>query len=349
MTPIRQHPRGSRRSMQGMSLIELMIAMALGLVVLGAMVTVFASSSANRQEIERASRQIENGRYAMQLISDDLRLAGFYGELNVKPYFTSPPASVPDPCSVAPADWIASFTISVFAYDKGATAPAGGCGGINRRPNTDILVIRRVSSCEAGVAGCDAVVAGAPYIQVAKCATETPITPYAIGNYGAANFNLHARNCTTAAGLRQYYVRVYYISDDNGRGTAIPTLKRMEFNGATFTDTPLVEGIEDINYEFGVDTNADGGPDAFTADPTAYAATAGMTIPVAWQNVVAVRLNLLARNTEPSVNFTDSKTYNLGLDAAGAPQTVTPGDNYHRHAYTSLVRVVNVSERKDAP
>ena len=347
MTRFRQPLRGSRRSMQGLSLIELMIAMALGLVVLGAMVTVFASSSANRQEIERTSRQIENGRYAMQLISDDLRLAGFYGELNVKPYINPPPAALADPCSVAVADWVASLTTSVVGYDKGASAPA--CGGTNRKPNTDILVVRHVSACEAGVAGCDAVVAGAPYIQVAKCATETPLTPYVLGNYGTANFNLHARNCATAAGLRRYYVRVYYISSDNGYGVAVPTLKRMEFNGATFDDTPLVEGIEDINYEFGIDTNADGAPDAFTANPTTYAPTAAMTVPVAWQNVVAVRMNLLARNTESSLNFTDSKTYTLGLDAGGAPDSVTPADSYHRHAYTSLVRVVNVSERKDAP
>ena len=340
-----------RSLQQGLSLIELMIALAIGLIVLGAMVTVFASSSANRQELERASRQIENGRYAMQLLSDDLRLAGFYGELSVKPYYNPAPAVMPDPCSTAQADWVSGLTVSIQGFDLGAGA-TGGCMGVNRIPNTDVLVIRRASTCEAGVGTCDAATANTPYIQVAKCGTETPLTPYVLGLNGTAAFNLHARDCATLAGLRQYLVRIYYLSSDNGRGVAIPTLKRMEFNGTSFVDTPLVEGIEAINFEYGLDTDGDGAPDVFTADPTGYAPTGGFAAPAvvtAWQSVVAVRINLLARNIEPSVNFTNTKTYNLGLNAAGAPESVSPTDAYHRHAYTSLVRVVNVAERKDTP
>jgi type IV pilus assembly protein PilW len=68
-----------------------------------------------------------------------------------------------------------------------------------------------------------------------------------------------------------------------------------------------------------------------------------------WANVVAVRINLLARNGEASPGFTDAKTYTLGLDAAGAPITYTPNDAYHRHAYSTLVRVVNVSQRRETP
>jgi len=334
----------SRRRMQGVSLIELMIALAIGLIVLGALATVFASTSANREEIERTSRQIENGRYAMQLLADDLRLAGFYGEVNVRA--VPVPGLIPSPCSTTVGDWTATMPDSLYGYDKGAGAPT--CAGINRKANTDVLVIRRASSCEAGSGTCPAMSAGQPYVQVAKCSTETPITPYTMGIAGSATFGLHNRDCTTTAGLRQYFVRIYYISADNGRGVAIPTLKRMEFNGTSFDDTPLVEGIEDINYEYGIDNDGDGAPDVFTADPTSLGATAAAQANI-WANVVAVRVNLLARNIDPSVNFTDSKTYTLVLDATGNPQTVTPGDNYHRHAYTSLVRVVNVSERRDAP
>ena len=73
----------TRRSMAGVSLVELMIAVTLGLMVLATLASVFASTSASRNELERTSRQIENGRFAMELMGDDLRLAGFYGELAV--------------------------------------------------------------------------------------------------------------------------------------------------------------------------------------------------------------------------------------------------------------------------
>jgi type IV pilus assembly protein PilW len=235
---------------------------------------------------------------------------------------------------------------SLYAYDKGAGAPT--CAGGNRKPNTDVLVIRRASSCEAGVGTCPALAAGQPYLQVAKCATETPTTPYVMGVAGTTSFGLHMRDCATTAGLRQYLIRIYYISSDNGRGVAIPTLKRMEFNGTGFDEVPLVEGIDDINYEYGIDNDGDGAPDVFSADPTSLGATAADQAKI-WANVVAVRVNLLARNIEASLNYTDSKTYTLGNDATGNPATVTPGDSYRRHAYTSLVRVVNVSERRDAP
>ena len=343
-TPFNVRSPRSRRAMAGVSLVELMIALALGMIVMAAMVTVFASSSANRQEIERASRQIENGRYAMQLLSDDLRLAGFYGEFSVKSLGV--PTLVSDPCSTSPADWSLGMPVSLVGYDNGVGAPT--CTNLNQVPGTDILVVRRAASCEAGVGSCPAVVAGQPYVQVAKCGTETPKTPYVIGLSGTANFNLHLRNCATDAGVRQYFVRSYYLSSDNGHGVAIPTLKRMEFNGTGFVDVPLVEGIEQINFEYGIDNDGDGAPDVFSADPTALGATAKDQAAI-WSNVVAVRISLLARSIEPSNGYTDSKTYNLGLDKTGAPVTVTPGDNYRRHAYTSLVRVVNVAERKDTP
>ena len=67
----------------GLSLIELMVSVTLGLLILSGVLVVFVNTSAARNEVERTSRQIENGRYASELLTEDLRLAGFYGELNV--------------------------------------------------------------------------------------------------------------------------------------------------------------------------------------------------------------------------------------------------------------------------
>ncbi|MGH8561634.1 MAG: PilW family protein, partial [Nevskiales bacterium] len=68
---------GSRQS--GFSLVELMIAITLSLIILAALSAIFVTSSRARDEIARANQQIENGRYAMQILSDDLQLAGYYG------------------------------------------------------------------------------------------------------------------------------------------------------------------------------------------------------------------------------------------------------------------------------
>ena len=89
-----------RRQQAGLSLIELMVSITLGLIILSGVLVVFTNTSASRNEIDRTSRQIENGRYASELITEDLRLAGFYGELDVSTV-TPLPASMPgDPCSL---------------------------------------------------------------------------------------------------------------------------------------------------------------------------------------------------------------------------------------------------------
>ena len=62
----------------GISLVELMVSITLGLMILSGVLVVFVNTSAARNEVEKTSRQIENGRYASEVLSEDLRLAGFY-------------------------------------------------------------------------------------------------------------------------------------------------------------------------------------------------------------------------------------------------------------------------------
>jgi type IV pilus assembly protein PilW len=58
---------------------------------------------------------------------------------------------------------------------------------------------------------------------------------------------------------------------------------------------------------------------------------------------------VLARNVEPTGGYTDAKTYQLGINADGSANNVTPGGAYKRHAFTEVVRVTNVSQRKERP
>lgn len=349
--PMRRNPK-SRRSMAGISIVELMIAMVLGLLVLAGLASIFAGSSAARQEMERSARQIENGRFAMELLGEDLRMAGFYGEFNVA---TLPvPGALPDVCSTNVAAWQAAMPISIQGFDNGAGFPSL-CLPSNVKSGTDMLVVRRAATCEAGSANCEPLVGNAPYIQVSKCSDSTPpenvATPFLLGLQGATPFTLRLKNCATQAGQRRYYVRVYYVSNDNGDGAAIPTLKRRDMNGMAWVETPLVEGIEELNIEYGIDWDGDGSPNDYTTDPTNFTAAgcASCSAPNNWFNVVTARVNLLARNVDASPNYVDTKRYSLGLDAGGAEIVVSPGGAYRRHAYNGVVRVVNVGQRREKP
>jgi type IV pilus assembly protein PilW len=330
----------------GFSLVELMVSMAIGLMLLATLLAVFANASAARSELERNSRRFENGRYAVELLSDDLRVAGYYGEFNVDAL--AAPAALPDPCSTAPAEWAAAMPIHVQGYDGGSGAPA--CIPADVKPNTDILVVRRVKTCVAGVAGCAPALAGKPYLQATLCNTDG--NPYVLGPFGSTEFPLMRKDCATPAALREYMVNVYFIGTNNRAGQDIPTLMRLELTGSTMAQIPLVEGIEEITVEYGVDDDGDGQPDAYAADPSlhTYAGCAVCTAVHNWSNVVTAKLHVLARSPEPSPGHVDIKSYALGHDAAGNAITVGPkNDAYRRQVYTALVRIVNPAGRRDRP
>lgn len=61
----------------GFSLVELMIALVLGLVIVGAVINAFLSMSQTYKVQDALSRSQESGRFALELISQELRMAGF--------------------------------------------------------------------------------------------------------------------------------------------------------------------------------------------------------------------------------------------------------------------------------
>jgi type IV pilus assembly protein PilW len=156
----------------GVTLIELMIAMVVALVLLAGLAAMYGSSVKARNEIERTNRQIENGRYAIQLLRDDIQLAGFFGELNMVDTPPPLPGALPDVCvthlSTLPSDGVVaadatfdtqldaldylavSMNIHVQGFDNvNPTALTGCLAGIDLKPDTDIVVVRRVLTCDA--------------------------------------------------------------------------------------------------------------------------------------------------------------------------------------------------------
>lgn len=337
-----------RTCQRGFTLIELMIALTLGLVILGVLTTVFFQTSQARNEIEKSNQQIENGRYALQVLSDDLRNAGYLAEFD--PAVLATPTSKPDPCATDLASLKAALPISIQGYAAGAAAPS--CVS-DVRSNTAILVVRRASSCAVGDAGCDVVVTGAPYFQASGCSNSSELSSASTSDFyrldtSTGNLNRHTKDCTTTAPYHQYRVHIYFIANNDKSGDGIPTLKRAELGAAGFSITPLVEGIDDMQIEYGIDTSSPstGAPAVFTTDPDNYAACSGATCVGYWRNTVAAKVYLLARNTAITINYNSSKTYYMGLNASGVANTVGPfSDNYKRHGYSALVRLNNPSGR----
>ena len=342
-----------RRPNQGFTIVELLIAVTLGLVILAGLIAVLVNNIRARDEIERANQQIENGRYAMQVLTDDLRNAGYLAEFN--PRVLSTPSTKPDPCVTTIAALKVALPLSVQGYDNGAGAPT--CIS-DLRAGTDILVIRRVSTCAVGDTDCDPVLSGAPYFQASACNSSSELGSTNSANYFAldtniANLTLHKKDCnppTTAGTLAPYYqyrIHIYFVANNDKNGDGIPTLKRAELGSSGFSIIPLVEGIENLQIEYGLDTAATGAPALFTADPDSYSSCIPAVCAGYWKNAVAAKVFLLARNLTTSSAYSDNKVYTLGIKADGSTaNTFGPfNDAYKRHAYSAEVRLNNSAGR----
>ena len=335
---------------RGYTIIELMVAITISLIVLAGLVTLFAGNSRERHAIERANEQTEDGRYVLQLIGDDLRNAGYLASFNPgtfagpNPQLTVP-LTLPDPCATTVAALNSAMVLAVQGYDNGANAP--GCVA-DLRAGTDILVVRRASTCAVGTAGCDPQVGGDAYLQASGCAGEFTAGNYYVLDTNLANLTLHQKDCVTAAPLNQYRVHIYFVANNDQAGDGIPTLKRAELGAGAFTIVPLVEGVENLQIEYGLDTSVPttGSAAVYTADPNTYNGCAPATCVSNWGNTVEAKISLLTRDLTTTQGYIDAKTYTLGLTAAGAANTVGPfGDGYRRHVYYTAARLNNPAGR----
>jgi len=219
--------------------------------------------------------------------------------------------------------------------------------------------------------------------QINPPSPNTPV-PYKLGKTGLDRQTRQC-NSAIPAPKYKYVSSIYYIrncSTQNVDGTcadAIPTLVRSEFGSSGTTPgyqpaVPLVEGIEGFRIELGIDQVSDSGNNIITATNAADKYTAAIKwadpdnrtsptnrgdgvpdvlvhcgsgcTPAQLANATGARIYLLARATEPTPGYTDTKTYTLGTQTLG-PFTTDTG--YKRHAFSSSVRFTNISGRRETP
>jgi len=344
-----------RRTSRGFTLVELMIALLLGLFLVIALVSLLVSNVTTRSELDKTGRQIENGRYAIQLISEDLQNAGYLGAAATTAFATALPVICPAKMAdlgYVPQTNPGTSTIPVPVYGFSAVPTCV----TNHAANTAMVLLTRVRTQTDTVA---TMTAGETYLQVSNCATDT--VPYAIGTT-SASFGLTTKDCTKAEVLRKVVQRIYFVSSCNvctGTGAdTTPTLKMAEYVAGAMTVTPLVEGIENLQFDYGVDMDGDGGPDCYVSDPGSPSATEVAACPVTtpaydwtvpttnWTNVMAIRIHVLARATENSPAWSDARKYDMGL----AVGTVGPfKDAVKRHVYSAVARLYNGSGQREQP
>jgi type IV pilus assembly protein PilW len=346
-----------RAHQHGFSVIELMVSVAISLLLLAGVVTMFVGSKQSYETTERLSRIQENGRYALDQIVDDLKAGGFQG--CAKPNMATSRADdyavntlVPDADPTAQLMW--NLPVPVQGYDAsgaGVWTPALDAAinaAVPRPANISDVVALHVPERDAvalhltvaQVSGVDplqvGVVTPAPLqagdtAMISDCAARAwfRVTTYAGGvvTHAAGNQTpdlMHPFD--RGAEIVRVMTVIYYIAPS----TADPAVNSLWRQTATGTEE-LAEGIERLELQYGVDNaGGDGRVDQYVNADAVGAAN--------WADVISVRIALLARSMDAYGTDLDRETYVL-LDPA-AP--VGPfNDRFQRRVFTTTVALRN--------
>jgi len=330
---------------QGLSLIELMVAMVLGLILVGGVIQIYISNNQTYRVTEAAARLQERGRAALRLLSRHVRMAGYTGCSGPLASFTNTlnGAAVPGflynfDTAVqgfeenAPGSWLPMLDASITSVLKG-----------------DVLTTR-------GAYGTPTAVTGQP-INAADCnSSASYMADLKVSDTtGLSNGDIVlANNCTSASIFQITNINASKIEHNNGAGTpgnstqdiaacyagngqvsklstitffirnnpnGVPSLYRQEFAKPA---EEYVEGVEDMQITYGI---GDGVSNLVNQFVTADNVTD-------WNDVISVRINLLLRSVENNITTTP-QTYTFN----GVP--VTAPDRALRRVYSTTIAIRN--------
>lgn len=230
-----------RRRQSGFSLVELMVSITISLIVVATLSAMLLNLSSTNREMAKANSQIENGRFAIQVLESDLIHAGFWGAYGPQfddtgwpsvPY--DAPILVPDPClAYSATNWTTAYRNELIGIPvQSSDAAPGSCVLADRKANTDVLVVRHADTCVPGEAGCAADTAGKLYLQTSQCSTGTRGTAQATGN-SSTTIALNGGVITSRANNAYSGMPIRIVSGTGaGQTRVIDT-----YNGTTFVAT----------------------------------------------------------------------------------------------------------------
>jgi len=347
-----------KRQQQGFSLIEVFIALAVGLALLSGVLSVFVGMRTTTSETSSFGELQENGRFAISVLSDDILKQNFFGELNAPMdaflLRTSPTAA--DITTDCAGDGVnnATFPVAVGTFrtlwgKTAASASEMGCID-DAKVGSDIIQLKRTIAAPIAVPSPAAAVGEADRFYLLANVNEGEIF---VGNTVPANID-----DIDDAQIWQYQHHVYYVTEEGQGDNTVPVLRQGRLTNDGMDFDVLVEGIESIRFMYGIDTDLD-------ADTTDYFGGEGDGIvdtfiaaddmtSALWSNnasrILAVKIFVLARDILPDLNYENNNTYIMGSDSAGEDVVIEGGgDNYRRLLFTTTVTLFNAREDKWPP
>tara|TARA_R110002049_G_scaffold264278_1_gene440416 strand:- start:4623 stop:5687 length:1065 start_codon:yes stop_codon:yes gene_type:complete len=323
---------------RGFTIVEFMVALLLGTILIGGAISIYLASSRSSQETERSIELLDNGRFAMQVISSSLRHAGFFaGVPGAKFERATGLGAVSDDCDGRAAAYdLRTYLLAAVASGSGQ---AFGCID-DAVPGTDVLVVKHLVPDPVFDADPnDPTPSPAPNGVLDFPDVPDPALTYAVTSRGDGRI-FDGADTAPPVGAGQdfadgtawpYSFQVFYIRrilDADGNPVRVALARKvlaMVGGSMTVVDEDLVSGVEDMRIRFRYDSDDDGLIDraGYADDPSGSSYDLDDAVGN-WGLVGAVEVFLLLRS-DVDFDYVDEKTYTLG------DRTVTPaGDDQNR-------------------
>jgi type IV pilus assembly protein PilW len=329
------------RRQRGLTLVELMVALLVGLIVSAAVLRAYVETVRSTAQHERYARMQENGRYALRILSEDLLMSDFWGQMRSADGLTTALSLPAGDCGEAIDAYDGRVALLYNGFDGAGPAHFTPCATIatTQAPGTGQLAIKRVGgtptartfvdtadingngdTTEVLTLGADALEPGVVYLRT-NGVTGRLIADAAAGNPPALGESDW-----------EYRPRIYFVRDHfDAPGDGLPSLCRLEMEGNGLGGPRCIaEGIAGFHLEFGIDDTGDGVANRYLTAPAA----ADMN------RAVTTRVYVLARSATPDPLHSDARTYVLGSLSVGPF-----GDGFYRGVYATTVSLRNTTYR----
>lgn len=331
-------PVSARRS-RGFNLVEMMVSLAIGMVIIVALLGMLATSWTGAASNRRTSEIEFDGRYALATIQQDLRQAKFRGNSWAEP--TAPTTAITPiageclPGGAAAGSFVANLRQGVWGAND-SNPFAANCTATYLRG--DILVIRKVDSIPVTALVANTLYFRSTYnageifkgVPAAACPAPFTAAPYV----GTRFANFPCIIGIPNSGLDDFRLQtfVYYIAPSTDDAT-LPALYRATLQADGSMASELISnGIEHLQVQYARATT-----DLNTRYYNANGIS-GSSIDTAvteWDDVDTVRIWILARSASVEPGYINTNTYAMG------DVDYTVNDSFRRNLRSAVIHLRN--------
>jgi len=324
--------------MAGLTLIELLISILLGALLSLAVSSVYLGSVRHFMVENEMSRLQENGRFSLNLLRRELSQAGFLAGVHV---IKNPPSQPVSSDCVSSGNWALDTRTPLDLINnasKTLSAPLVTISGAvlnclnsyDLVKGSDVLAVKRTAggySVKNGVySGGARARNGQWYLRV-----DNQSNSYSWINSKSRGFPAADIAANSGVDYWAYFARIFYLRNySHTPADGIPTLCIESLSGGvglgSMRSQCVIEGVEDMQIEFGLDTNFDNSPDVFTDAP----------LESEFANLVVARIYLLMRSTVEVPGAARERIYEMG------GKKVVRRDRYLRRLVSSTVPLSNI-------